>query len=130
MGDSLFEIELKSLLSKEKFDELWNDLPNKLKQTNSETMHTMKFVPDKDTDIVYCGMFRGEFKNGDVISYLAGGGGGYGDPMTRPAEWVREDVVDGYVSRKSAEKDYGVVLNDQLEIDKASTNKLRKSHKL
>src|SRR5690606_20099931 len=31
----------------------------------------------------YCGMFRGEFGPGDVISYLADGGGGYGNPSER-----------------------------------------------
>ena len=31
---------------------------------------------DKPADVIYCGMFRGEFEPGDVISYLADGGGG------------------------------------------------------
>ena len=81
--------------------------------------------PDKPTDEIYCGMFRGQFHKGDMISYLADGGGGYGNPMERPIEKVREDVIDGYVSRHFAEKDYGVILNDVLEIDKKATDVLR-----
>jgi N-methylhydantoinase B len=83
--------------------------------------------PDKPADHVYCGMFRGEFGPGDVISYLADGGGGFGDPFTRDPERVRMDVVDGYVSRAAAERDYGVVLTDELEIDAAATAALRES---
>ena len=66
-----------------------------------------------------------EFGPGDVISYLAGGGGGYGDPFTRDPERVRDDVIDGYVSRHAAEKEYGVVLTDALEIDWEHTRRLR-----
>jgi N-methylhydantoinase B len=72
-------------------------------------------------------MFRGEFGPGDVISYLADGGGGYGDPFTRDPERVRDDVVDGYVSRSAAEKEYGVILTEALEIDWDRTKRLRAS---
>jgi N-methylhydantoinase B len=81
--------------------------------------------PDKPADHVYCGMFRGEFGAGDVISYLADGGGGYGDPLTRDPARVRMDVIDGYVSREAAESEYGVVLTDSLEINVVATAKAR-----
>jgi N-methylhydantoinase B len=80
---------------------------------------------DKPENVLYCGMFRGEFGPGDVISYLADGGGGYGDPFTRDPERVRADVIDGYVSRAAAEKEYGVVLTDTFEIDLDATKRLR-----
>jgi len=83
--------------------------------------------PDKLDNHIYCGMVRGEFREGDIISYLADGGGGYGNPFTRPAERVREDVIDGYVSRDAAEHDYGVVLTDDLNIDQVATESLRKT---
>ena len=35
------------------------------------------------------------------------GGGGYGDPLTRSRELVREDVADGYVSEAEASRLYG-----------------------
>src|SRR6478672_2070943 len=45
---------------------------------------------------------------GDRVRMSTGGGGGYGDPKTRPVELVAKDVIRGFVSRESAEKDYGV----------------------
>lgn len=38
------------------------------------------------------------------------GGGGFGDPLTRDPESVREDVLNGYVSADRALQDYGVAL--------------------
>ena len=76
---------------------------------------------------IYCGMFRGEFHCGDVISYLADGGGGYGNPFDRDAETVQADVLDGYVSREAAELEYGVILTNDLQIDWKATGALRKS---
>jgi N-methylhydantoinase B len=40
------------------------------------------------------------------------GGAGYGDPFRRPVDAVLADVVSGYVSLESAERDYGVVIRD------------------
>ena len=49
-------------------------------------------------------------RSGDVFSRPTAGGGGYGDPLERDPEKVREDVADGYVSIGRAARDYGVVL--------------------
>ncbi len=38
---------------------------------------------------------------------------------------VREDVIDGYVSRQGAACDYGVVIRDDLSLDEAATAKHR-----
>jgi N-methylhydantoinase B len=62
---------------------------------------------------------------GDVVVLRTGGGGGYGDPFKRDPERVRTDVVDGYVSREAAERDYGVVLTDALELEVAATRRAR-----
>ena len=60
------------------------------------------------------------------IVALTPGGGGWGDPFTRPASRVLRDVRDGVVSVRSAERDYGVVLNaDGTAIDDAKTRALR-----
>jgi N-methylhydantoinase B len=57
----------------------------------------------------------------------AGGGGGYGDPRLRPAELVAREVKDGVLSRKAAERDYGVVLEGGgFAVDAGATAKLRK----
>ena len=73
----------------------------------------------------HCGMFRGEFGAGDVISYLADGGGGYGEPFARDPERVREDVIDGYVSAEAARTDYGVALTEANAVDWDATKRLR-----
>ena len=52
---------------------------------------------------------------GDRIFYDYGGGGGWGDPLDRPAEAVLDDVLDEYVSVEGARRDYGVVLTGSLE---------------
>ena len=38
------------------------------------------------------------------------GGGGYGDPLERPAEQVLQDVIDGYVSIAAARDLYRVAI--------------------
>ena len=56
---------------------------------------------------------------GTIVETTTGGGGGYGDPMTRPYRNVQVDVLRGYVSRDGAAKQYGVHLNDDLTVDEA-----------
>ncbi|MBM3522434.1 MAG: hydantoinase B/oxoprolinase family protein [Alphaproteobacteria bacterium] len=53
------------------------------------------------------------------------GGGGYGDPLERPAELVARDVANGLVSLVRAEVDYGVVLDAEGVVDGAATERLR-----
>ncbi len=67
---------------------------------------------------------------GDAFEYVYGGGAGWGDPLKREPEAVRDDVLDEMVSRESAERDYGVVLKgegDALEIDWDATQELREA---
>ncbi len=61
---------------------------------------------------------------GDVVHYLTWGGGGWGDPLTRPVEKVAFDVEAGLVTRAGAER-YGVVLRDDSSVDEAATAALR-----
>jgi N-methylhydantoinase B len=66
-------------------------------------------------------------KPGEKVVVRAGGGGGYGDPLERPAEKVREDVARNAVSLARAASDYGVVIKPEtLELDMAATEALRK----
>ena len=63
-------------------------------------------------------------ERGTVVRQRASGGGGYGDPFERPVPLVAEDVRNGFVSRESAERDYGVVLVGEgsgLEVDDTAT---------
>ncbi|WP_454692432.1 hydantoinase B/oxoprolinase family protein [Achromobacter aloeverae] len=64
---------------------------------------------------------------GDVILIQGPGAGGYGDPLLRPADLVRQDVARGFISRTSAREDYGVVLGPDLAVDHAATETLRAS---
>ena len=47
---------------------------------------------------------------GDCFVCEGPAGGGYGDPLERDADRVLEDVLDGYLSPETAERDYGVIL--------------------
>lgn len=58
-----------------------------------------------------------------------GGGGGWGNPLERDPERVREDVIEGFVSRKKAHEEYGVILNADLSIDWTATERLRAEQK-
>lgn len=61
---------------------------------------------------------------GDVLHVLSAGGGGYGDPLQRPAAAVLEDVVDRKVSVTAARDHYGVIIEGGA-IDEAATRRLR-----
>ena len=62
---------------------------------------------------------------GDVMRVWTTGGGGYGDPLERPAEVVHADVLDGRVSGACAARDYGVVIADDGSLDSTATETLR-----
>jgi N-methylhydantoinase B len=47
---------------------------------------------------------------GDVLSMCTPGGGGHGDPLERPVDAVRADVLAGLVTEAHAREAYGVVL--------------------
>ncbi len=68
-----------------------------------------------------------DIREGDSFTRPSAGGGGFGDPLLRDPEAVREDVIEGYVSVERAAIDYGVVIEaidpivDQYEIDEEAT---------
>jgi len=63
---------------------------------------------------------------GWVETTIASGGGGYGDPLERDIEKVKEDVKDEFVSLISARENYGVVLDaNTYEVDYQATQELR-----
>jgi N-methylhydantoinase B len=62
---------------------------------------------------------------GDIFICEGPAGGGYGDPFKRPATRVHSDILDGLVSRETAERHYGVVLNAMSELDEEMTDRLR-----
>src|SRR5919204_509555 len=62
---------------------------------------------------------------GAIVRTQTGGGGGYGPPWKRDVARVVADVVEGYITRRGAERDYGVVLRDDLSVDEQATQRRR-----
>ena len=63
---------------------------------------------------------------GDVHVFYGPCGGGFGDPLERPAEKVLDDVLDGFCTVEHARAAYGVVLDPVAEtVDAAATTALR-----
>ena len=63
---------------------------------------------------------------GDVMAVYAPCGGGYGDPLERPAEQVLEDVLDDFCTLEHAKRAYGVVVDlDTESVDLRATEALR-----
>jgi N-methylhydantoinase B len=63
-----------------------------------------EIVADKENDH--------QLEPGDLVCVETGGGGGYGPPRRRAIELVELDLIRGYVSRASAERDYAVIVDD------------------
>ncbi|MGW8428437.1 hydantoinase B/oxoprolinase family protein [Peribacillus simplex] len=51
---------------------------------------------------------RYPLNKGDVIKLITGTGGGYGDPIERPAQLVVQDVKSGYITPEQAQENFGV----------------------
>jgi N-methylhydantoinase B len=66
-------------------------------------------------------------RTGDAFMLRSGGGGGFGDAMTREIAIVAKDVTEGYVSAQAAAWEYGVVVDLQAgKADPARTAELRR----
>jgi N-methylhydantoinase B len=77
---------------------------------------------------------RAQLPAGAVIAYQHGGGAGFGPPLQRDPQAVRDDVLDEKVSIAAARDKYGVVFtgtleNYDLQVDVAATDALRKKMK-
>jgi N-methylhydantoinase B len=71
-----------------------------------------------------------QLRAGETHTFEAPGGGGWGDPLDRDPKLVQEDVIDNFVSLRSAKEDYGVVLDPvTYEVDYESTRTLREREK-
>jgi N-methylhydantoinase B len=70
----------------------------------------IEFIHADGTSRVFGKTARYRLKRGELVRLVTGTGGGYGDPHTRPKADVVRDVLNGYITREMAEKDYGVIL--------------------
>ena len=68
-------------------------------------------------------------KKGETFRAEMAGSGGYGDPLERDPEAVAEDVRQEKLSQSHAETEYGVVVNDNAELDQAATEALREARR-
>jgi len=66
-----------------------------------------------------------QIKKGTVLTTYTGGGGGFEKPFERNPENVLNDVINKYVSIEKARDHYGVVIDEDLKINKEGTFKLR-----
>ena len=70
------------------------------------------------TDVVGC-------DPGDIILIQGPGGGGYGNPLDRPAAEVQADLASGLLTPTRAREEYGVLLTAVGSVDEAATSRLR-----
>ena len=68
-------------------------------------------------------------ERGDTVRLVSPSGGGFGNPLEREPGLVEADVRQGFVSRESAERDYGVVLGEDGSVDAAATGALRQERR-
>ncbi len=65
---------------------------------------------------------------GSKVRLKTGGGGGYGNPVERDEEVVLRDALNGYISLRAAEEDYGVVIDPvRFTIDREATRQKRRA---
>ncbi len=66
-------------------------------------------------------------KKGTIFFQQAGGGGGYGSPLKRPAEKILKDVRNGVITPDKAASEYGVKIDpENMVINEKETALLRK----
>ena len=82
------------------------------------------------TDFPNAKVLVANLKAGDAFRLRSGGGGGFGEPETRPVEDVANDVRQGYVSAETAQQCHGVIVDPTSgRVDGAATAKLRDTHR-
>jgi N-methylhydantoinase B len=64
---------------------------------------------------------------GDRFEMMCASGGGYGDPLDRDPQAVREDLCQSRVDADTARNIYGVILTKVLDVDPEATLRLRNS---
>ncbi len=82
--------------------------------------------PDGPDEEPLPGKFTRTIRRGDVFRHEQAGAGGWGDPLERDPAAVLRDVRNGFVSRESARRDYGVALEAAAwAVDATETTRLR-----
>ncbi len=89
-------------------------------QRSQKTLHRT----DGSEELLQSKCDRIKVEPGDLLYFDTWGGGGWGDPFKRPSEQVSFDVAAGLVTVEGARR-YGVVCNEDGEVDESATEKLR-----
>lgn len=90
----------------------------------------MNTIDKKNNKKKYMKKMRLLIDSNTTVSINTGGGGGWGNPLKRSPESVREDVLNEYISIESAIKDYGVSINPKTkQINYNQTKKMRRINK-
>lgn len=67
---------------------------------------------------------------GDLIRFISGGGGGFGNPFERDLQMVLDDVLDDYITVEEAKEIYGVIIenhNGSLVVNENKTEVIRRN---
>ena len=96
----------------------WSGATGKVEVFNIDDPDAVRDMPAKFSGL--------RVKSGDVHAFYAPCGGGYGNPLDRPAEQVLGDVLDDFCTVDHARNAYGVVIDIVNEqVDEAATESLR-----
>jgi 5-oxoprolinase (ATP-hydrolysing)/N-methylhydantoinase A len=60
-----------------------------------------------------------------VVDVQLAGGSGFGNPLERPIEQIEDDLLQGYITKEGAVRDYGIVLTADGRIDRQASARVR-----
>ncbi len=87
----------------------------------------VQFEDDREQAFATPGKVGGHVvEEGQRVVLRSAGGGGYGNPLERPAQAVAEDFRLGYISASALAESYGVALDTAGEVDVEATENLRR----
>lgn len=96
---------------------------------NPKPCRLTRYLADGRVEEIDC-FSNFDLKAGDILESHKAPAPGFGDPLERDIERVKEDVKNELVSINGAKEDYGVIINPvTLEVDIEATEKLRKERK-
>ena len=79
-----------------------------------------------DSQVVLPTLAVAPMRRDDVLLHIMASGGGWGDPLERDPELVRDDVLNEKLTAEYARREYGVAFEpDKLQVDRAATELLR-----
>jgi N-methylhydantoinase B len=86
---------------------------------------TLSLISDGSTRELPSKMPYRRMRPGDRFRCVGPSGGGYGPPLKRAPDAVRQDVLDGLLTAEAAAANFGVILDEAVEIDAVATAQAR-----